>query len=297
MHNFEEGISVANEWRSFKVNEVEFEVIEGKEITVPLSLFRVASWWIPNQKVPLLQTGPRFDRVPYVELTTPSLVKAGHHRVTVHSIIYRGKWISLERLMMILVAAWFTFGVCRVLVELWDYRVNLTTTKLRVAHLVTLLRAKREQEQERNAEKSPGSANKGGDLGEKGEETRSESPALQKSGYLRWISATVGNSVRMIMVDDIVYFQADHKYTRVVTATSEVLIKKSLKELLEELDPDQFWKTHRSIVVNALEIASIEPSFKGELTIKLKSRPNQLPVSEAFMRKFRKRTDPHRPYQ
>ena len=93
--------------------------------------------------------------------------------------------------------------------------------------------------------------------------------------------------MRLITVDEVVYFQAAHKSTRVVLADADVLIKRSLKELLAELDPEQFWQTHRSTVVNALHIASIGPKLNGELAIMLKSRREQLPVSEAFVRKFR----------
>ena len=72
-----------------------------------------------------------------------------------------------------------------------------------------------------------------------------------------------------------------------VLADSEVLIKKTLKELVAELDPEQFWQTHRSTVVNALEIASIEPDMSGQLAVKLKARREQLPVAESFVRRFR----------
>ena len=68
---------------------------------------------------------------------------------------------------------------------------------------------------------------------------------------------------------------------------SEVLIKKTLKELVAELDPEQFWQTHRSTVVNALEIASIEPNMSGQLTVRLKARRELLPVAESFVRRFR----------
>jgi len=108
-----------------------------------------------------------------------------------------------------------------------------------------------------------------------------------RSAYLRWITASVGKSLRMITIDEVVFFQSDQKYTRVVLADSEVLIKKPLKDLLAELDPEQFWQIHRSTVVNALEIASIEPNMAGQLSVKLKSRREQLPVSETFARRFR----------
>lgn len=112
-------------------------------------------------------------------------------------------------------------------------------------------------------------------------------PLQTGASYLRWITASVGNALRLITIDEIVFFQSDQKYTRVVLADSEVLIKKTLKELMSELDPDQFWQIHRSTVVNAGEITSIEPNMAGQLSLKLKSRREQLPVAEAFMRRFR----------
>lgn len=105
--------------------------------------------------------------------------------------------------------------------------------------------------------------------------------------YLRWITASVGASIRLITIDEVIFFQSDQKYTRVVLADSEVLIKKTLKELVAELDPEQFWQTHRSTVVNALEIASIEPNMSGQLTVKLRARREHLPVAESFVRRFR----------
>lgn len=104
---------------------------------------------------------------------------------------------------------------------------------------------------------------------------------------LRWLTATVGQSLRLIMVDEVVFFQADQKFTRVVLPAAEFLVRRSLKDLLTELDPGQFWQTYRNTVVNALEIASIEPNLAGQLAIRLKSRREQLPVSETFLRKFR----------
>jgi DNA-binding LytR/AlgR family response regulator len=114
-----------------------------------------------------------------------------------------------------------------------------------------------------------------------------EQLAPQRTSYLRWITATVGNSLRLITTDEVVFFQSEQKYTRVVLADSEVLIKKTLKELVAELDPEQFWQTHRSTVVNAMEISSIEPNMAGQLTIKLRTRREQLPVAESFVRRFR----------
>ncbi len=107
------------------------------------------------------------------------------------------------------------------------------------------------------------------------------------SPYLRWITAYVGSALRLVTIDEVVFFQSEQKYTRVVMADSEVLIKKSLKELLSELNPEQFWQLHRSTVVNAQQVLSIEPTMAGQLAVRLKSRREHLPVSENFLKRFR----------
>jgi len=105
--------------------------------------------------------------------------------------------------------------------------------------------------------------------------------------YLRWINASQGNEVRLITVDEICYFQSDTKYTRAVTPESEALIRKSLKELLEELDPSLFWQIHRSTIVNAGAISGVSRDLAGRFLVKLKSRRETLPVSQAFAHRFR----------
>lgn len=105
--------------------------------------------------------------------------------------------------------------------------------------------------------------------------------------YLRWINASVGQSLRLITVDEVQYFQADNKYTRVTTAEGEALIRKTLKELLDELDPQQFWQIHRSTLVNAAAIAGASRDFRGRLVLKLKGRNDTLVVSESFAHRFR----------
>jgi DNA-binding LytR/AlgR family response regulator len=105
--------------------------------------------------------------------------------------------------------------------------------------------------------------------------------------HLRWINASQGQEVRLITVDEVCYFQSDTKYTRVVTADGEALIRRSLKELLEDLDPHHFWQIHRATVVNANAIAGVARDFRGQVSVKLKARPERLPVSDAHVHLFR----------
>ena len=111
------------------------------------------------------------------------------------------------------------------------------------------------------------------------------SPATRQ--YLRWINASVGQNLKLITVDEVSYFQADNKYTRVVTHEGEALIRKPLKELVEELDPNQFWQIHRSTLVNAASIAGVTRDFRGRMLVKLKTRQETLLVSDSYTHRFR----------
>src|SRR5882672_556940 len=105
--------------------------------------------------------------------------------------------------------------------------------------------------------------------------------------FLRWINASVGQNLRLITVEEVVYFQADNKYTRVVTNDGEALIRKSLKELVDDLDPQQFWQIHRSTLVNAAAIAGVTRDFRGRMLVKLKRREDSLLVSDSYTHLFR----------
>jgi len=105
--------------------------------------------------------------------------------------------------------------------------------------------------------------------------------------YLQWINASRGSAVRLITVEEIVYFRSDQKYTLVVTPDGEALIRKTIKELTDELDPTMFWQVHRSTVVNVHAIHSVTRDGRGSLTLRLKQRPETLPVSEAYSHLFR----------
>ncbi len=104
---------------------------------------------------------------------------------------------------------------------------------------------------------------------------------------LRMLQASAGNTVRLIDVDDVLYFQSDTKYTRVVTREGESLVKKTLKELLAELDPERFWQVHRATVVNVREIAAVTSDELGRRQVQLKGHPDRLEVSRSFAHLFR----------
>jgi DNA-binding LytR/AlgR family response regulator len=107
------------------------------------------------------------------------------------------------------------------------------------------------------------------------------------SGRLAWIRASVGNQVRLIAVEEVCYFQANDKYTSVFTAEGEALIRTSLKELAEQLDPDRFWQIHRGTIVNLAAVASTIRDLAGRMQLRLKTRPETLAVSRAFAHRFR----------
>jgi DNA-binding LytR/AlgR family response regulator len=104
---------------------------------------------------------------------------------------------------------------------------------------------------------------------------------------LAWITASAGKETRLILVDDVAYFRADNKYTVVVTAQGEALLRKPIRELLDLLDPAVFRQIHRSTIVNLKAIATIVRDDTGRGTVKLKTRPETLSVSQPFMLLFR----------
>ena len=110
---------------------------------------------------------------------------------------------------------------------------------------------------------------------------------LPPAPRLQMIRAAVGNSVRMIALADVVYFEALDKYINVVCQDSEALIRTSLKELLPQLDPEQFWQIHRGTIVNASAIATAVRDEAGKLSLTLRQHPAQLRVSPLYAHLFR----------
>lgn len=104
---------------------------------------------------------------------------------------------------------------------------------------------------------------------------------------LKWISASVGDTIKMFAIDDVQFFQAQDKYVRVVTDTDEAIIRTPLKELIPGLDPEVFWQVHRSLLVRANAIQRVKRDDLGKFHLHLKGSAEILPVSGAFQHRFK----------
>jgi len=105
--------------------------------------------------------------------------------------------------------------------------------------------------------------------------------------YMRWIQASVGANIRMIPTSDILFFRAEDKYTRVQTRGFEALIRKPIKELIDELDPDEFWQIHRAIVVRVDAVEQVSRDFRGRQIVHVKGSSEKLEVSRTFNHLFK----------
>ena len=105
--------------------------------------------------------------------------------------------------------------------------------------------------------------------------------------WLRWINASHGEDVQLITIEEVRYFHSDTKYTRVVAAKREGLIRKTIKELAGELDPNVFWQVHRATIVNLNAVASVGRDLRGRVVLRLKDRDEVLQVSQPYAHLFR----------
>ena len=111
--------------------------------------------------------------------------------------------------------------------------------------------------------------------------------AREGGGFLKWIRASLGATMKLVDVVDVLYFQAEDKYTKVVTAAGDAHIKKPIKELFEELDPETFWQIHRATIVNLRAVAKIERDWRDQPVISLRDRDEKLTVSRTFAHRFK----------
>jgi len=106
--------------------------------------------------------------------------------------------------------------------------------------------------------------------------------------FLTWLKVQSGDNIHLIHVDDVYFFQSSDKYTTVITAGAESLIKKPIKELAEELDPENFWQIHRGTIVNVKQVEKVSPSLTGKYTVKLKDVSGVFAVSRTFSHLFKR---------
>ncbi len=104
---------------------------------------------------------------------------------------------------------------------------------------------------------------------------------------LKWIKANIGSNLRLIPIDEVLFFQADEKYTLVATKEFDALIKTPIKELLEGVDNEKFWQIHRSTIVQAAAIEAVTRDFRGQATVKVRGRKENLTVSRPFSHLFK----------
>jgi len=131
------------------------------------------------------------------------------------------------------------------------------------------------------------------DLGQLVEQITSRLHGQQAAGThattprLRWVSASVGETIKLFGIDEVLFFQSDEKYTRVVTANDEAHVRKPLKEIADGLDPDVFWQVHRGTIVRASEITRATRDELGRYTLHLKHHKETLAVSQAWAWRFK----------
>ena len=111
--------------------------------------------------------------------------------------------------------------------------------------------------------------------------------AARPRDYLRWVQASVGNTLRVVPTTDILFFRAEDKYTRVQTESFEALIRWPIKELVEELDPEEFWQIHRAILDRLDAVEAVSRDFRGRQVVQVRGRGEKLEVSRSFSHLFR----------
>jgi DNA-binding LytR/AlgR family response regulator len=114
-----------------------------------------------------------------------------------------------------------------------------------------------------------------------------EKIASPKTKYLQWIQASIGSDLRMIPVEEILFFRSDEKYTCVQTDKFEALIRKPVRDLADELDPSLFWQIHRATLVNVNAIEGVTRDIRGRHLVMIKGRPDKLEVSRSFLHLFK----------
>jgi DNA-binding LytR/AlgR family response regulator len=111
--------------------------------------------------------------------------------------------------------------------------------------------------------------------------------AAGRAAHLQWIQASMGQQLRLIPVADVLFFTSDEKYTRVQTETYEALIRKPIKELIDQLDPEQFWQIHRATIVNIKAVGGIVRDLRGRQLVQFRNFAEKLEISRNFTHLFK----------
>jgi DNA-binding LytR/AlgR family response regulator len=111
--------------------------------------------------------------------------------------------------------------------------------------------------------------------------------STEKAERIRWISSTVGSAIKIFPIEEVLFFEADARYTRVVSATDEAFIRVSIRELQKGLAPHDFWQIHRGTLVNVKAIARARRDEMGNLLVELREHPQTLKVSQTYAWRFR----------
>ena len=154
---------------------------------------------------------------------------------------------------------------------------------------ITVERIKQRLEEQRNDGSRPATAAAGGAAPDVQAilAQLAEKIAAPKPKHLQWIQASIGQDLRMIPVEEILFFRSDEKYTCVQTATFEALIRKPVRDLAEELDPALFWQIHRATLVNVNAIEGVTRDIRGRHLVMIKGRNDKLEVSRSFLHLFK----------
>ncbi|WP_288842328.1 GGDEF domain-containing protein [uncultured Deefgea sp.] len=141
LRNYEPEFSTLDDPLSLKVNEVEIDVPENGQLTIPLRYFRVASWWLIQKNIPFMHSDMKLNNVSHLEIITPNAVVTGDYQISMNAIEFRGKWINLTQLLAGIVVVWLLFGMVWLILELVIYRQQVYAKRLQMAELKNINRA------------------------------------------------------------------------------------------------------------------------------------------------------------
>lgn len=126
-----------------------------------------------------------------------------------------------------------------------------------------------------------------------GEQNRNEliellrNAGMEKSGYLQWIRAGVNDTTQIVSVDEIICCKAEHKYTSIITRDHTLIIRSTIRELEQKLDPNQFWRIHRALIIRVDQILKAERDLQGRYVITLRNLQEKLRCSRSYAHLFR----------